>query len=201
MTTLLAVVLVLGLYASTTQLQTSPERGQTVSATMAQKSTQPETIKPTPLSDDFIRPATRAFTAIKETTDIAKGPTPADDRISEADVVVSTPADKAFMASIRDYKTRKAEFNLLYSLALLGAKIKAETGGDGVPYWECKSSEDRDVCQSYQAAVKSLLAADRDLAKATIVVEDCEESLANALKTKMFGSAPACGSKSKLEPK
>jgi len=200
MRTFPAVALVFGLF--TTPAQTNTARGQPVPATTTQKSTQPETAKPTPLSDGFIRPVTRAFIAIKESTDVApQGPTPVDDRISEAGMAASTQADKAFVAAIGDYKIRKWEFNLFYSLAFLGAKIKAETGGNGVPYWECKSSEDRDVCPSYQAAVKTLLAADRDLAKIKIVVEDCEDSLENSLKTKLFGSAPACGNKSKPESK
>jgi hypothetical protein len=164
----------------------------------AQEKTQP-TVKSTPLSDGFIRPATRAFTTIKESTGLglvlAKGPTPTDDRISEADTVASTPADKVFVAAMKDYKTRKMVFNALYTAERLDAKLKAENGGEGVPVWECAPLEDHDTCPSFQAAVKSLLAADRDLAKAQDAIEDCEDSLANALKTRTFGNAPACSNK------
>ena len=120
-----------------------------------------------------------------------------DDRIGEADTVGSTPADKAFIAAIKYYKTQKIFFMGLYAAKRLTAELKAKTGGDGVPAWECAPLEDKDACPSFQAAVKSILAEDRDLAKAQVALEDCEDSLSNALKRKTFGSAPACSNKKK----
>lgn len=196
-----AVIFILGIYATTTLAQTSPVRGQTAPATTAQKSTQPKTVKPTSLSDGFIRPAMRAFTTIKESTGVPKGPTPADDRINEADAVATTPADKAFVAAIKDYKAQKIFFNFSYDANHLMAKMKAETGGAGVPAWSCAPLEDKDVCPSFQAAVKSILAANRDFANAQNAIEDCEDFLAGALKTKAFAAAPACVLKSNSEPK
>jgi hypothetical protein len=201
---LVALALVLGLCASTTAAQTNTGRGQAVPARAAQKKTQPETVTPAPLSDGFIRPATRAFTTIKESTAdllLKKGPTPADDRVSEADQAASTPADKAFVVAIKDYKGRKTAFSAIYDIKKLTAQIEAKTGGPGVPDWKCAPFEDRDICPSFQAAVKTLLAADRDLAKLQNAIEDCEDSLASALKAKTFDSAPTCSDSSKSESK
>ena len=192
MKALLAVVFALVLCATTTQAQTT-----------AQKNTQPKSVKPIPLSDGFIRPATRAFTTIKESANLlsSNGPTPADDRISEADAAASTPADKGLVAAIKDYKMQKAGFNVLYKIKRVTAELDAKIGGEGVPAWSCAPLEDEDVCPSFQAAVKSLLARDRDLANKQAAMEDCEDSIAGALKTKAFDSAPACGSKGKAESK
>lgn len=197
MRSLFTTIFILGVYGTAIYGQPSQVQKQVASSAMAQ-----EAIKPTSLSDGFIRPATRAFAAIKESTSgIPTGPTPIDDRIKEADVAASTSADKAFVEATKDYEHKKEAFNLLYSIALLSAKVKAETGGDGVPEWTCAPLEDHDVCPSFQAAVKNLLAANRDLAKTKIAIEDCEDSLENGLKTKLFGGAPSCGNKSQSEPK
>jgi hypothetical protein len=216
MRTLLAVIPALGLCASMTSAQTNTGRGQAVPATTAQKKTQPEAVKPAPLSDSFILPATRAFTAIKETPEDALAEeggalsnysiiTMIGDRISDARLDASTPADKAFVVAIRDYRERKTVDSTIYIMAKRLAEMQARNAAivpnPDVPYWKCAPLEDYDSCPSFQAAVKTLLGADRELAKLRSNLKDCEDSLASALKAKRFASAPACSDSSKSESK
>ena len=104
----------------------------------AQQKKEPEKAKPTPLSESFIRPATRAFTAIKESSGPVQStdrPGPIDDRIRKAVAAASSPADNAFVAALKDYDRQKWLFNDIYYIKKYTAKVKVEIGGAEVPSW------------------------------------------------------------------